>query len=109
MRSRYLAAIRGLLGHQELTPDLLADAQSMVARIEQRNHADWLTVWQMLGEPETGDVKMLLAAITAIRLARKQEPDKLSSLLAEFGLKYGEPLEIAGKRLAPKSGRKADA
>jgi hypothetical protein len=65
MRARYLAALRALLSPGEVSGDDVSDARAMVIRIEKKDQADWLTVWKVLGEPSTGDVKILLASIVA--------------------------------------------
>jgi len=99
MRTRYLAAFRALLGSDELTGDLLSDARSMVLRIEKKDQADWLSVWRVLGEPSTGDVKLLLAAINAIRTARSEDIDALPARRSELIAKYSTHLERAIARL----------
>lgn len=99
MRSRYRSALNALLGDSELSGDDLSDARSMVLRIEKMDQADWLSVWRILGEPATGDVKQLLAAIEAIRTARKEEPSSVAPLHIRLKEKYGELLQTANARL----------
>ena len=99
MRPRYLAAISALLADGDLTADELSDAHSMVLRIEKTNQADWLTVWRLFGEPGTGDVKELLAAIAAIRVARKDNPASLPKLRSLLKEKHGPMLQSAVLRL----------
>jgi len=99
MRSRYRAAVSALLGDGDLTADEISDAHSMILRVEKTKEADWLTVWRLLGEPATGDVKELLAAIAAIRTARKDDPESLPKLRALLKEKHGPMLQSAIVRL----------
>ncbi len=99
MGARYLAAVQGLLGEAELTGETLGDARAMVARLGTQNQADWLTVWRLLSEPGPGDIKALLAAIDALRAARKEAPDTLPELLAEVQQAFGATLRNAAQRL----------
>jgi len=99
MRDRYLAALQALLGDEEITGDQVSDARSMVLRIEKQDQADWLSVWRAFGEPPTGDVKLLLAAIVAIRDARKEDASSLPALRAQLVEKHGFMLQTAIARL----------
>ena len=99
MRARYIAALRALLSVEEISGDLLSDARSMILRIEKKDQADWLSVWRVLGEPPTGDVKHLLAAINAIRTARSEAPDSVPARRAELVEKYGPVLDRTIARL----------
>ena len=99
MRARYIASLRALLGDGEASGDELADARSMVLRIEKKDQADWLSVWRILGEPPTGDVKQLLAAINAIRTARSEDSVSVPARRAELVEKYGTMLQGALVRL----------
>jgi hypothetical protein len=101
MRVRYVASLRALLSRGEVSADELADLRSFIARIEQRNHADWLTVWRALGEPETGTVKELLADLTVIKTARKASPENVPAMLRAIDEKYGDLLQSALYRLIP--------
>lgn len=100
MRPRYIAGIRALLGEEEATADNLADARGMVVQIGKKQQADWLSVWRILGEPTNGDTKALLAAIDAIRDARKENPEALPGLQAAFAERFGEPYRAALARLS---------
>jgi len=99
MRARYVAALNALLGEGEIAGDDLSDARSMVLRIEKTDQADWLTVWRVLGEPDTGTVKQLLASIVALRTARKDDPESMPVLRAKFIETYGPLLRSALARL----------
>ncbi len=99
MRARYIAAIKALLAPGEVTGEEVSDARSMVLRIEKKDQADWLSVWKVLGEPASGDVKILLAAIVAIRDARKDDPESLPARRQELVDKYGAVLSQAVSRL----------
>lgn len=99
MRPRYIAAIRAVLGEDEATVDALADARGMVVQIGKKQQADWLTVWRLIGEPGNGDTKALLAAIDAMREARKENPETLPEMQAGFAERFGEPYRAALKRL----------
>ncbi len=99
MAERYCEAIAGLLGSEELTGERIGDARAMVARIGNQNQADWLTVWRLLGEPNSGEVKTLLNAIDEIRTARKEVPELVPALLENLVLQFGSSLEGALGRL----------
>ncbi len=99
MRARYIAGLKALLSEEEISGELLADARSMVLRIEKKDQVDWLTVWKVLGMPPTGDVKTLLAAINAIRTARTEDIASLPARRAELIEKYGGILERTITRL----------
>jgi hypothetical protein len=99
MRSRYIASLQALLGQGELTGDLLADARTMLVRIGTQQQADWLTVWRVLGEPKSGEVKELLAAVDGLRKARKEDPESLPQLHERLIHRYGGMLEGAVERL----------
>ena len=99
MRARYLTALRALLSDAEVSGDELADARSMVMRIEKKDQADWLSVWRVFGEPATGDVKQLLAAINAIRAARTEDIDSLPARRQELIEKYAPTLQLAVVKL----------
>ncbi len=99
MATRYLAGLRAVLGEEELTSDSLADLRSMVERTESRKAADWLTVWQALGEPEPGWAKELLIEIDKVKVARKEKPEELGTALEELQAKYGDQLRAALRRL----------
>ncbi len=90
MRPRYLAGLRAILGEAEATGEALAEARSMVAKVGKQQQADWLTVWRLLDEPAPGTLNRLLAAIDALRAARKESPESMpelhASLVEEFGL-----------------------
>jgi hypothetical protein len=99
MRPRYVAGLRSLLGEVEPTGETLADAKAMLVQIEKRQSADWLTVWRLLGEPASGDVKRLRASIEAIQTARKEAREKTTKLLTDLEATYGETLRAAIQRL----------
>jgi hypothetical protein len=100
MKGRYLASLQALAGESDLTGDALAEAKSMVVRVEKKNQADWLSVWKVLGEPSSGDFKELLQAIEAMRSARKENPEALSELRETFVGKYGLVVEGAIRKLS---------
>ena len=99
MRERYLKALHALLAPADISGDELSDARSMVIRIEKKDQVDWLTVWRVLGEPSTGDVKLLIAAIEAIRHARKNDTDTVPAKRQELVDKYGLLIRDAIRRL----------
>jgi hypothetical protein len=99
MRPRYLAALQALVGEGEATADTLADARSMVLQIGKKQQADWLTVWRLLGEPSTGDAKVLLADVDKLRAIRKDAPETLAGEIAQFAAVYGDILRGAIRRL----------
>jgi len=99
MRERYISAMRALLAPGDISGDEVSDARAMVLRIEKKDQADWLSVWHVLGDPASGDVKQLLAAITAVRDARKTNPEALPNRRQELVDKYGAMLNSAINRL----------
>ncbi|MEQ1824209.1 MAG: hypothetical protein ABL949_17010 [Fimbriimonadaceae bacterium] len=99
MNKRYLEAIEVLLGEKEIAGDALGDAAAMVSRIGTQNQADWLTVWQVLGEPKPGEIKHLLEAINKLRAARKYQPEDVPTISAELRETYGDRLARTAKRL----------
>jgi len=107
MGSRYLKALRALIGGGEISGDELADARAMVLRIEKKDQADWLSVWRVLGEPPTGDVKLLLAGINAIRTARSEDPASVPSKRAELTEKYGSLIQLAIVKLQAQEDKRA--
>ena len=100
MRQRYIAAIEALLTGVDLTGDKVSDGHSMILRIERKDQADWLTVWRALGEPESGDIKQMLAGIAAVREARKQDASALSERLQSLVDQYGQVLAETKARLS---------
>jgi len=100
MRARYIAAIESLLTGRELTGEKVSDAHSMILRIERKDQVDWLTVWRALGEPESGDIKQMLAGIAAVREARKQDASALSERLQALTDQYGPVLAATKDRLS---------
>lgn len=99
MGLRYLKALQALLAGDEISGDEIADARSMVIRIEKRDQADWLTVWRLLGEPDSGDVKLLTAAIETVRNSRKEHPEDLPAVRADLIEKHGGMLQLAVAKL----------
>ncbi|CAN1551493.1 hypothetical protein MCEMSE15_02204 [Fimbriimonadaceae bacterium] len=100
MKPRYREGLRALLGQIEPTADNLADARGMVVRIQKQQQADWLTVWQLLDEPSTGEVKQLLKLIDEQRTARKEDPASMPELVAKLKEEFGFALDTAIQRLA---------
>lgn len=100
MAPRYLAAVRAMTGQAGATADILGDARSMVARISTQNHADWLTVWRVLGEPTAGDGRRLLQLIDNLRAALKESQEAVEQVQATINNEYGFALAGATKRLA---------
>jgi len=99
MRPRYVAGLKALLGEAEATAEALADVRTMFVQVTKRQSADWLTVWRILDEPTTGDAKTVLAAIDAVRTARKEAPDELPAQVQKVVEKYGSVLRKALRRL----------
>lgn len=99
MATRYEEAIAALLGDVPLTGDLLGDARSMITRIGNQNQADWLTVWRLIGEPSSGEVKTLLNSIDELRTARKESPELVPSLLDLLSEAFSARLRDALARL----------
>jgi hypothetical protein len=99
MAPRYLAAVSALLGDVAATGAILGDARAMIARIGTQNHADWLTVWRLIGEPAPGQIKRLLGLVDGLRTALKEAPDTLEALTIELGNEFGPELKIARERL----------
>jgi hypothetical protein len=99
MRPRYLEGLRAFLGDAEPTVDNLAEARGMLVRISKRQQADWVSVWRLLGEPNSGDVKLMLSYVDDLRTARKEDPDRVPSLIQELGEKFGDRLREAVLRL----------
>lgn len=93
MRPRYARAIEALL-LDELDGDALADLRGMASRIDTQDSADWLTVWRLLGEPEAGPLKELIAMLTELRDARKAAPERAESirekLIQDWGGRFGD-------------------
>ena len=100
MRPRYRQGFQAVMGAIPATADNLADARGMVVRIHKQNQADWLTVWQILGEPSSGDVKRFLQVIDELREVRKTEPDRINEIIEEAVIDFGSMLELAVKQLA---------
>jgi len=100
MRPRYRQGLQAVMGAIPATADNLADARGMVVRIQKQNQADWLTVWQILGEPSSGDVKRFLQVIDELREVRKTEPDRINEIIEEAVIDFGSMLELAVKQLA---------
>ena len=103
LKPRYLEALRALAGRTAPTGDNLADARSMVARIETKDQADWLSVWTLLGSPASGDAKELIHAVEDIRAARKNMPDALPEMLNALHERFGSDINRAIIRLTPKA------
>jgi hypothetical protein len=99
MAPRYLAAVRVLLGQLAPTGDLLGDARVMIDRIGTQNHADWLTVWRLIGEPDSGQVKHLLVLIDRLRTAQKEAPETVPDAITALSNEFGPELSIAEARL----------
>jgi len=99
MRERYLKALRALLADGDMSGDEIADARSMVLRIEKKDQADWLSVWRVFGEPDTGTVKLLTAALESLRSSRKENPDDFSKLRADLIEKHGGTIQLAIAKL----------
>ena len=93
MRPRYARAIEALL-LDELDGDALADLRGMAVRIDTQDSADWLTVWRLLGEPEAGPLKELIAMLTELRDARKTDPERAEAirtkLIEVWGGRFGD-------------------
>jgi len=103
MAPRYLSALKALLGTGELDGDRLADARSMISRVEKRDQADWLSVWKLFSEPTAGDTQEFSQALNAIRNARKERPTEFDGMLVEFRERYGEVIDLAIVRLSRRS------
>jgi hypothetical protein len=101
MRQRYIAGLDAVLTGVDMTGEKLTDAHSMLMRIERKDQVDWLSVWRTLGEPESGDVKQMLAGIAALREARKQDPRALDErremLLSQYGPIFTETRDRLAK------------
>ena len=95
MRERYERALRAALD-DGLDGDTLADLRGMATRIDTQDSADWLTVWRLLGEPEAGPLKELIALLGDLREARKTEPARAEEvrtrLIEEWGARFREAL-----------------
>lgn len=99
MRPRYIAAMQAVLGEGEATAEALADARTMVMQMTKQQSADWLTIWRILGEPRPSDAKALIAAIDAMRTARKEDPDAIAGFQTAFAEQFGEPFHRALTKL----------
>ena len=82
-----------------MSGDEIVDLRSMLMSIEDRNKADWLTVWRVLGEPSTGDLKRFIADVNALRDARKDAPAKVASIRADIIATHSGMIETAIQRL----------
>ena len=71
----------------------------MIDRIGTQNHADWLTVWRLIGEPDSGQVKHLLVLIDRLRVAQKEAPDTVPEAITALSNEFGPELNIAAARL----------
>lgn len=98
MGKRYAAAIDAFF---ESVPDgdLLADLRGMAARVDTQDSADWLTVWRLLGEPETGELKELGKALVEIRDLRKAEPARADEIRESVLALWRERLAEAREKL----------
>ncbi len=99
MRPRYLKCLRALISVEDMSGDEIGDLRSMLMSIEDRNKADWLTVWRVLGEPSTGDLKRFIADVNALRDARKDAPAKVASIRADIIATHSGMIETAIQRL----------
>ena len=99
MGERYAKAIEALLD-DALDGDTLADLRGMAVRIDTQDSADWLTVWRLLGEPEAGPLKELIALLTELRSARKIDPERAVALREGILVLWGERLRAARLRLS---------
>lgn len=98
MGARYTKSIKALLG-DALDGDTLADLRAMTVHVETQDSADWLTVWRLLGEPESGPLKELTQALTAIREHRKTEPERAAAARSWVVELWGDRLRLALDRL----------
>lgn len=98
MGPRYAKAIDALL-NDTLDGDSLAELRGMVTRIDTQDSADWLTVWRLLGEPEAGPLKDLMAMLTDLRDARKTDPERAAALRESLVNLWGARLQDARARL----------
>ena len=76
-----------------------ATPRVMIDRIGTQNHADWLTVWRLIGEPDSGQVKHLLVLIDRLRTAQKEAPDTVPDAITALSNEFGPELNIAEARL----------
>ena len=98
MGVRYGKALSAMLD-DALDGDTLADLRGMAVRIDAQDSADWLTVWRLLGEPEAGPLKELIAALGELRDARKTDPGKASSIREALTELWGARFRDALARL----------
>lgn len=98
MSKRYSAAIDAML-NDTLTGDTLADLRAMGTHVDTQDSADWLTVWRLLAEPETGPLKDLVNMLTELRDARKTDPAKAMEVRQAVIDLWGDRLRAARARL----------
>ena len=98
MGARYAAAFEALF-EDRLDGDTLAELRGMAVRIDTQDSADWVTVWRLLGEPEAGPLKELIASLTEMRETRKSAPERFSELRSALLALWGERFRTARARL----------
>ena len=94
MKARYRTGLNALIGNEELTGDALADVRSMVQRCLKQDQADWLTVYQVLGEPSHRELQVLEENFQRLRTTRKETPEKFDEVLAVFREQFGEQMKV---------------
>lgn len=98
MGKRYVAAIRAFLD-DKIDGDKLADLRAMGTHVDTQDSADWLTVWRLLAEPETGPLKELVNMLTEFRDARKTDPERAAEIRDAVVALWGDRLRQAHNRL----------
>jgi len=98
MKARYVAGITAIL-EDKLDGDTLADLRAMGTHVDTQDSADWLTVWRLLAEPETGPLKELVNMLSELRDARKTDAEQAAAIRDSVVLLWGDRFRLARNRL----------
>lgn len=98
MSKRYAASITALL-EDKLDGDLLADLRAMGTHVDTQDSADWLSVWRLLAEPETGPLKEYVNMLSELRDARKTDPERAGAIRESVVALWGDRLRAALAKL----------
>ncbi len=98
MSLRYGKAIDAIL-NDSLDGDSLADLRAMATHVDTQDSADWLTVWRLLAEPESGPLKEYAQMLADLRDARKADPERAKAIRESVVELWGDRLKAARTRL----------
>lgn len=99
MRHRYLHAIRALIEPESFSNEdlleALAEAKGMLLRITKQDSADWLSVYQLLGNPRPAAVAKSVENLADLRAKLKEEGVLDQDLLERASRPFFESLDKA--------------